>query len=354
MTPSLERKGSPASGLNAKSKAHDMLPDRRHSDVTRWPASGADRMEQLDDFGAKLRDACGAFALLGARGRNAVGGKVFGESKAGIRLVEICSNLQQFSRSRREISLGGHDDLFLILQEDGNALISQHEASHWLQPGDLALIDSMEPSEFTFFGEFSRQRFALLPRASLLARLPNGKVVGGNFLPAADPANAAISAVLQKIRLLVDPDPEIGAFLGDALLALVRVMACEAPRSQQACKGKEASGTDHALSMSRQYIDNGYQDSNFKIREMAETLRLSMRQVQRSFAALETTPTKYLLIKRLEHARKEIDQMIAGRRSDLISTIAFEAGFSDLSYFQRTFRRAFGNTPREYIRGIAG
>ncbi|MGY5809008.1 helix-turn-helix transcriptional regulator [Rhizobium sp. LEGMi198b] len=86
---------------------------------------------------------------------------------------------------------------------------------------------------------------------------------------------------------------------------------------------------------------------------MADTLRLSMRQVQRSFASLGTTPTKYLLIKRLEHARKEIDQIIAGRRVELISTIAFEAGFSDLSYFQRTFRRAFGNTPRDYLSGIA-
>ncbi|MGY5808862.1 helix-turn-helix domain-containing protein [Rhizobium sp. LEGMi198b] len=40
-------------------------------------------------------------------------------------------------------------------------------------------------------------------------------------------------------------------------------------------------------------------------------------------------------------------------RVELISTIAFEAGFSDLSYFQRTFRRAFGNTPRDYLSGIA-
>jgi AraC-like DNA-binding protein len=30
-----------------------------------------------------------------------------------------------------------------------------------------------------------------------------------------------------------------------------------------------------------------------------------------------------------------------------ISTIAFEAGFGDLSHFNRTFRRRFGMTPSE-------
>lgn len=36
------------------------------------------------------------------------------------------------------------------------------------------------------------------------------------------------------------------------------------------------------------------------------------------------------------------DPLLASRR---ISTIAFDIGFSDLSYFNRTFRRAFGVTP---------
>ncbi|MDW4800082.1 helix-turn-helix domain-containing protein [Escherichia coli] len=41
------------------------------------------------------------------------------------------------------------------------------------------------------------------------------------------------------------------------------------------------------------------------------------------------------------------------RRSDRsISAVAFEAGFGDLSYFNRTFRRHFGATPSE-IRAAA-
>jgi AraC-like DNA-binding protein len=37
-----------------------------------------------------------------------------------------------------------------------------------------------------------------------------------------------------------------------------------------------------------------------------------------------------------------------GNRGDrAVSTIAFEVGFGDLSYFNRTFKKRFGATPRE-------
>jgi AraC-like DNA-binding protein len=42
----------------------------------------------------------------------------------------------------------------------------------------------------------------------------------------------------------------------------------------------------------------------------------------------------------------------AGRRNDLTSTIAYEAGFSDLSCFQRCFRKAFGASPRAAVNGL--
>ncbi|WFU05320.1 helix-turn-helix domain-containing protein (plasmid) [Rhizobium sp. CB3171] len=309
-------------------------------------------MSDIGAFEADLRKMCGYFVLLSARNKKAEG-QVSIEIGAGISFVEVCSNLQQASRSRREINLDFRDDFFLVIQREGNALVSQHELSHWLQPGDMVLVDSLEPSEFTFFGEFNKLCFVMLPRGDVLGKALGGSVVGGNFLPRLDPINGAISAMLQKMRQTTSSENGLDSLLRDALLSVLTIMLRETPDREQEYKSPAGNGMDHALRISRQYINSRYRDPDFKIREMADTLRLSMRQVQRSFASLGTTPTKYLLIKRLEHARKEIDQIIAGRRVELISTIAFEAGFSDLSYFQRTFRRAFGNTPRDYLSGIA-
>jgi AraC family transcriptional regulator, positive regulator of tynA and feaB len=85
---------------------------------------------------------------------------------------------------------------------------------------------------------------------------------------------------------------------------------------------------------------------------MADDLGMSLRQLQRGFSAIGSTPTKYLLVKRLEHARRGIEDRRIGLRGDLISSIAYEAGFSDLSYFQRCFRRAFGTSPKAYLLGL--
>ncbi|RUU46363.1 AraC family transcriptional regulator [Mesorhizobium sp. M6A.T.Ca.TU.002.02.2.1] len=37
-----------------------------------------------------------------------------------------------------------------------------------------------------------------------------------------------------------------------------------------------------------------------------------------------------------------------------ISSIAFEAGFGDLSYFHRAFRRLYGATPSDIRQGMLG
>ena len=304
-------------------------------------------------FEAALREACGCFKLLHMRSGKESQGLVSMAVWADLTFVEMSSNLQQLSRSRKEINLDQKDDLFLIFQEEGNALMSQHESSHWLQPGDAVLIDSAEPSEFTFFGEFNKLALVLLHRSAVVLKSSEGRTLGGNFLPKSDPLNGAIAALLQKMRLAADRNPPFITLLRDALFALLAILVGESPGRDLSYRGQANSGMAHALKASRQFIDSRYRDPNFNMREMADTLRLSMRQIQRAFTSIGTTPTKYLLIKRLEHVRKEVDQIIAGRRTGLISSIAFEAGFSDLSYFQRTFRRAFGNTPRDYLSGIA-
>jgi len=78
---------------------------------------------------------------------------------------------------------------------------------------------------------------------------------------------------------------------------------------------------------------------------VAQDLLMQPHQVQRAFKTLGTTATKYLLAKRLEFARAALVENAAKERSELISTVAFQSGFSDISYFNRRFREVFGITP---------
>ena len=84
------------------------------------------------------------------------------------------------------------------------------------------------------------------------------------------------------------------------------------------------------------------------IEALARRYGLSARQAQRLFEQDGTTFTEFLLEQRLLLARKMLaDPANAWRK---INDIAYSAGFADVSYFNRSFRRRFGRTPSDFRR----
>ena len=69
------------------------------------------------------------------------------------------------------------------------------------------------------------------------------------------------------------------------------------------------------------------------------------RYVQKLFASEGATFSEYVLERRLAHVRRLLTNPRLVHRA--ITSIAFDAGFADLSYFNRTFRRRFDATPTE-------
>ena len=77
---------------------------------------------------------------------------------------------------------------------------------------------------------------------------------------------------------------------------------------------------------------------------------VSPRYIRSLFQSEETTFTDFVLNQRLARAHALLTDPRLGTR--LISTIAFEAGFGDLSYFNHRFRQRYGATPSD-IRAAA-
>lgn len=264
----------------------------------------------------------------------------------GLEVAHVAADVQQLVRTQKEIRKDQSENYFLILQEEGRALMSQNDAACLLEPGDTVLIDSACPSEFTFFGSYSRQLSLHLPRAEMHARFGYDLIRGGVSLPRFDPTNIALCAVLGKVIKGIE-NATSEAYMREALYGLIGAMLHERSGADGFSKIDSDISGANALAQGQAYIDAHYRNHELSIQDIADDLSMSARQLQRGFAAIGTTPTKYLLTKRLEHARRALADRRAGRRDDLISTIAFEAGFSDLSYFQRCFRKAFGSSPRD-------
>lgn len=79
--------------------------------------------------------------------------------------------------------------------------------------------------------------------------------------------------------------------------------------------------------------------------EVARRHRLSTRYVRKLFESDGTSLSEFTLRQRLLRAHRMLsDPRYAGRS---ITAIAFEAGFNDLSYFNRVFRRRYEATPSD-------
>ena len=83
---------------------------------------------------------------------------------------------------------------------------------------------------------------------------------------------------------------------------------------------------------------------------LAASLNVTPRYLQRLFESDGTTFSEYLMAQRLARAHRLLCEPGTSPSRAAISTIAYDVGFGDLSYFNRRFRRQYGLTPRE-VRG---
>ena len=89
-------------------------------------------------------------------------------------------------------------------------------------------------------------------------------------------------------------------------------------------------------------------EESLSLSQLARMASMSRYHFLRTFRAVTgTTPYQYLLALRLRHAFVDLK-----RSSAPISTVAYEAGFRDLSTFNRRFRRLTRMTPREYRQSV--
>ena len=97
-----------------------------------------------------------------------------------------------------------------------------------------------------------------------------------------------------------------------------------------------------ALKRARQYLDS-QKTRLVHSSELEAVTGLSRYELARQFRAMcGTSPYRYLLMRRLDFARK----LLAQGRS--LVEVALEAGFADQAHFSRMFKATFGITPTRY------
>jgi len=92
-------------------------------------------------------------------------------------------------------------------------------------------------------------------------------------------------------------------------------------------------------------IERHITDGSLSVAALAARHHISERYLHKLFEDEELTYSRFVLDRRLALAYRKLRQPRSGGRT--ISSIAHDAGFGDLSYFNRTFRRRYGITPSD-------
>ena len=111
---------------------------------------------------------------------------------------------------------------------------------------------------------------------------------------------------------------------------------------------KENAGS--RLEMAQLLIDRHLTEARLSPDWLARRLGVSQRTLQNDFNQLDVTVTSLICTRRLYLARDQLAHMRRGAHEATIAEVAYSSGFNDISYFNRSFRKAFDCSPKDILR----
>jgi AraC-like DNA-binding protein len=297
----------------------------------------------LDQWSDRLHSVCGGFQPFARRGADLVTGGVVATNPAGLDIHQVASDVDFVHRDNGHIRRDDRDHLFLLLQLEGACGVEQFGRQSRIGPRDCILVDSAHPVKLYFEGQYGNHIAVHLPRHTLLGD-PANPVRIAQPLAATDPMATMLSALVAKI-VRSDSNPTRGPQLRDLLQhALKEAFATDEGHEISAPKDR-ASGR---LELARLLIDRHLTEGRLSPNWLSRRLGVSLRTLQEDFCSAGVTVTSFIRDRRLRLAKEKLTE---GRRNERggIADIAYASGFNDISYFNRSFKKAFGSSPKEFF-----
>lgn len=241
----------------------------------------------------------------------------------------------------KQLVVDGNDSLGLMINRSGIVEVSARGRDLRLHPGDAVLTSAEDATIY--------ERLSLGNCLSL--RVPR-RVLAPMIVDIDDAVMRIIPERATGLRLLVD-----------YATSLVRERALSVPALRQLAvahlhdlMARVLGATDEVhelagrqgvraarLRMVKSFIVNNCWHQDLSVATVAQEFGVTTRYLQRLFEADGKTFSSFLTGQRLKRAHRMLREPdFAGQP---VSSIAYDVGFGDLSYFNRCFRRAYGATP---------
>jgi len=242
------------------------------------------------------------------------------------------------------------DALMISLLLEGQGEIKQGNNSVELAPGDIFVRSLNEPWEQTCREDMDLLNIRVPLALCLPEILDPFRIVGEKF-SIANPDVQMVSDIFKSVyhALLENSDEQRGSILSNFVVNGLKLLYLTT----------ETAKTERLISPSMilkrkasQLIMQNLGDSDLSIKQVADELAVSVRQLQRAFAQSGGSPKKFMVNQRLDRAA----QILRSTSSSDVSilNIAYDVGYNDISAFSRSFSVKFGLSPRDYRSSFSG
>ena len=284
-----------------------------------------------------LNAICGSYLGVPKSGQDTVAGRIKVKSFDTLDVADISGNIDRIVRDRKGIRQDDAEHIFLVMEMEGQLGSDHNDREAVLTPCDFVLLDSTKEGTLKDLDTRRRILSFHLPRQSFLNERGAVPRIGERLTGQSDAARL----LRRHLTTVLRPEGRPGR--ATTLFDLVH-HAFSHPDADLSATVVTDSTTRFDLAID--LIDLNLSWDGLNLPWLASRLGLSQRQIQRLFKAQNTSFREVLRSKRYRFVTEQLDR--TGSIHGRIADIAFQAGFRDLSNFNRGFQRRMGMTPREY------
>ena len=258
-------------------------------------------------------------------------------------LVEFSNSPMHVSHTLAHAEQTRPDTMFLCYQLSGSVLIVQNAREVNLDAGSLTLLDPRLPYDARFAPN-SKTLVIKVPRRELRARIGRNRELIGRRVTsglADDELALSIAAKLPSLAGMTTSMTE--EMVGSHALDLIGVSIA---RTIGSATVRVSNPKALLLGQIRSVVEASLADPDIDGPKVADIVGISVRYANAILAEQDSSLHRLILSRRLSRCRVALEDPDQASRT--IGEIAQGWGFSDMTYFGRCFRAAFGVSPREY------
>jgi AraC-like DNA-binding protein len=240
------------------------------------------------------------------------------------------------------------DDILVgIGASGGGCVLRQHGRETHVGVGEAVLTSCAHIADVQIT-ESSRPITLRIPHAVLKSRVPGVDDLVARCIPRDSEGLTLLTGYIGALRKLDQTSPDLCRLAADHVYDLVSLVL--GARGDFRDVAQQRGGRAARLAAILQAIERRAGDRNLTALMVAEEFGITPRYVHLLLEETGKTFTHLVLERRLKKAVALLRSPSWRHRS--IADIAAEAGFTDMSYFNRAFRRRYDVTPSEIRKSI--